>query len=55
VLVVGGEGSELVSLDGRRQRVPAGSSELDSGEGPVWLEGSGRVLAAWAPPGPPSS
>jgi len=54
VLVVGGEGSELVSLDGRRQRVPAGSSELDSGEGPVWLEGSGRVLAAWAPPGPRS-
>lgn len=51
VLVVGGEGLELVSLAGRRQRVGSASVELEVDAEPVWLEGAGRVRAAWAPPG----
>jgi hypothetical protein len=52
VLVVGGEGLDLVSLSGRRRAVAEPSVELEIEAEPVWLEGAGRVWAAWAPPCP---
>jgi hypothetical protein len=50
--VVGGEGLDLVSLSGRRRAVAEPSVELEIEAEPVWLEGAGRVWAAWAPPCP---
>jgi len=50
VLVVGGDGLELVGLDGDRRPVREEHEEIRMGAQPLWLEGEGRVWAAWAPP-----
>lgn len=49
VLVVGGEGLELVGLDGDRRAVRGSHHEIRARHQPLWLEGDGRVWAAWAP------
>lgn len=49
VLVVGGEGLELVGLDGDRRPVTGPQDEVRARHQPLWLEGDGRVWAAWAP------
>ncbi len=53
VCVVGGEGLELVGTGGRRSRVTSPQSDLSAEREPLWLEGDGKVWAAWAPPSPP--
>jgi len=49
VLVVGGEGLDLVGLDGDRRPVRGERQEIRTPPQPLWLEGDGRVWAAWAP------